>query len=108
MNFIEVASVDEIPPGNMKSFSVEGKDILVVNYNGNYHAIGGKCTHRGGGLSQGKLEGKIVTCPRHGAKFEVTTGNCIAGPKIGILRLKTKNETTYETRVEGKSIKIRV
>jgi 3-phenylpropionate/trans-cinnamate dioxygenase ferredoxin subunit len=78
-NFVEVAQVDEIPAGAMKSFVVEGKQILVINYDGNYYAIGGKCTHMGGDLSKGKLEGKTVTCPKHGAKFDVTTGECVSG-----------------------------
>ena len=107
-NFVEVTQVDKIPVGKMKSFVVEGKQILVVNYNENYYAIGGKCTHMGGDLSKGKLEGKTVTCPKHGSKFDVITGSCVAGPKIAYIRLKTKNEPTYEVRVEGKSIKVNI
>ena len=106
--FVEVAQVDEIPAGVMKSFVVEGKQILVINYDGNYYAIGGKCTHMGGDLSKGKLEGKTVTCPKHSSKFDVTTGECVSGPKIAFLRLKTKNETTYAIKVEGTSIKVSV
>lgn len=106
MEFIEVARVDEITSGKMKSFDVKGKNILVANYDGNYYAIGGKCTHRGGDLSKGKLEGKIVTCPKHGSQFEVTTGKCIAGPKIGLLRLNAENEIAYEVRVKDKSIQV--
>ena len=108
MKFIEVATVDEIPSGKMKSFIVEGKNILVTNYDGYYYAIDGKCTHRGGDLSKGKLEGKIVTCPNHGSKFEVTTGKCVAGPKIGFFRLRARNENAYEVRVGGKSIQVRL
>ena len=107
-NFVEVAQVDEIPVGIMKSFVVEGKQILVINYDGNYYAIGGKCTHMGGDLSKGKLEGKTVTCPKHGSKFDVTTGECVSGPKIAFVRLKTKKETTYALKVEDKSIKVSV
>jgi 3-phenylpropionate/trans-cinnamate dioxygenase ferredoxin subunit len=108
MDFIEVAKVDEVSAGQMKSFVVEGKEILVVNYDGNYFAIGGRCTHASGDLSKGKLEGKIVTCPKHDAKFDVTTGICVTGPKVGLLKLKAGNEPTYEVRIEGKSIKVRL
>ena len=108
MNFLEVAKVDEVPTGRMKSFVVEGREILVINYNGNYFAIGGKCTHAAGDLSKGKLEGKIVTCPRHGARFDVTTGICVAGPEVGSLKLKAGNEPTYEVKIEGKSIQVRL
>ena len=107
-NFVEVTQVDKIPVGKMKSFVVEGKQILVVNYNENYYAIGGKCTHMGGDLSKGKLEGKTVTCPKHGSKFDVTTGKCVTGPKIAFIRLKTKNEITYAMKVEGKSVKVSI
>ncbi len=107
-DFVKVAKVEEIPAGNMKGFKVGGKEILVVNYEGKYYAIGQKCTHRGGDLSKGKLEGEIVTCPRHGSKFDVTTGISVAGPKIGFIRGKTGNEPAYEVKVEGNSIKVNV
>jgi len=105
-DFIEVARVDEIPEGEMKSFVVDGKQVLIVNYSGNYYAIGAKCTHMGGDLSKGKLERETVTCPRHGSKFDITTGASVAGPKIGFLKLKTKDEAKYEVKVEGRSIKV--
>jgi len=107
-NFVEVAKVDEIPAGKMKPCIAEGKEVLVINYDGKFYAIGRRCTHRGGDLSQGKLEGKVVTCPVHGSKFDVTTGTCISGPKIGPIKLKTANETTYEVKSEGKSIKVNI
>ena len=105
-DFVEVARIEEIPEGEMKSFVVDGKQILIVNYSGNYYAVAGKCSHIGGDLSKGKLEGTIVTCPRHGSKFDVATGSTVAGPKIGFVKLKTKNLATYETKVEGKSLKV--
>jgi 3-phenylpropionate/trans-cinnamate dioxygenase ferredoxin subunit len=108
MGFIELATIDQIPAGTMKSFVINGKDVLLVNYEGNYYAIAGKCTHSEGDLARGKLEGKIVTCPVHGSKFDVTTGISIAGPKIGFLRIKTKNEPNFEVKVEGKSVKVNV
>ena len=106
MSFIEVAKVEEIPAGQMKLFTVGDKNILIVNFEGIYYAINGRCTHMGGDLSKGKLEGKVVTCPRHGSQFDVTTGDCISGPKIGFIKLKARDETTYEVKVEGKIIKV--
>ena len=101
MSFIDIAEVSEIPTGNMKGVSLKGKELLIVNVDGHYYAIGGKCTHAGGNLSKGKLAGKIVTCPRHGSKFDVTTGNRIAGPA-------QQNEPAYEVKIEGNSIKVNV
>ena len=106
MSFIQVAKIDQIPLGTMASFTVGGKEILIVNYDGNYYAMRLKCTHMGGDLSKGKLEGKVVTCPRHGSKFDVTTGECISGPKFGFIKLKVKDELTYTVRVEGNNIMV--
>jgi 3-phenylpropionate/trans-cinnamate dioxygenase ferredoxin component len=107
MSFSEVAQTDQIPAGTMKAVTVNGKYILVTNVGGKFYAIGGKCTHMGGDLSKGILEGNIVTCPRHGSQFDVTTGKSLRGPKI-ILRFSTKDESVYEVKVEGKSIQMKV
>ena len=105
MSFIEIAQTDQISIGTMKSFSINGKSVLVANIEGKFYAIGSKCTHAGGDLSKGKLEGKILTCPKHGSQFDVTTGKNIRGPKI-IIRFSAKDEPNYEVKVEGKSIKV--
>jgi nitrite reductase/ring-hydroxylating ferredoxin subunit len=99
MEYIEIAQDGQIPAGTMKGFSVKGKDVLLANIDGKYYAIGKKCTHMWGDLSKGKLEGKVATCPRHGSKFDVTTGNRLSGPA-------KNNEPVYEVKIEGKSIKI--
>ena len=108
MVFIKVVTTDEIRPGEMKAFNIEGKDILLAGYEGSYYAIDNKCTHMGGDLSKGRLEGKIVICPRHKSRFDITTGRCIAGPKIGFLKLKTKDEASYKVRLEGSNIEVEV
>jgi nitrite reductase/ring-hydroxylating ferredoxin subunit len=108
MSYIEVGLVSQVPPGAMQSFLVGGKKVCVSNIDGKLYAIDNVCTHVGGDLSKGKLEGKIVTCPRHGSKFDVTTGKCIAGPKIGFFRGKAKDETVFEVKVEENKIKINV
>jgi 3-phenylpropionate/trans-cinnamate dioxygenase ferredoxin subunit len=82
MSFIQVATMDQIASGSMRAYTVNDRDILITNYDGKYYAINLKCTHMGGNLSKGKLEGKIVTCPRHGDRFDVTTGECISRPRM--------------------------
>ena len=77
-DFIEVARVDQIPPGSGRLFIVAGNDVAVFNVDGNICAIADTCPHAGGSLGLGKLDGRIVTCPVHGMKFDVTTG-CFAG-----------------------------
>jgi 3-phenylpropionate/trans-cinnamate dioxygenase ferredoxin subunit len=108
MGLYEVAKKDSIPEGSMKAFRIQEKDILVVNFKGSCYAIGAKCTHLGGDLSKGILEGNIITCPRHGSKFDVTTGENTLGPKIGFLKLKTSNEPVYEVKIEGDSIMVEI
>jgi nitrite reductase/ring-hydroxylating ferredoxin subunit len=77
-DFIEVARLDRIQPGTGSRFTVVGKDVAVFNVDGNLFAIADTCPHAGGALGMGKLNGKIVTCPVHGMKFDVTTG-CFSG-----------------------------
>jgi len=106
MSFVDVASADEIPAGVMRPFAVAGHDILIANHGGSFYAIARRCPHLGGDLSKGTLDGTTVTCPRHHSRFDVTTGNCLSGPKIGPLKLSTKDTTGYEVRVEGQRIQV--
>jgi 3-phenylpropionate/trans-cinnamate dioxygenase ferredoxin subunit len=108
MGFVKVAETKEIPLGSMKMVKPGESEILIVNVDGRFYAIGNKCTHMGGDLSKGKLEGNVVTCPRHGSKFDVTTGKAISGPKIGFFKLKTGDELPYEVKVEENEILIKV
>jgi nitrite reductase/ring-hydroxylating ferredoxin subunit len=106
MSLTFVAMVNQVPPGTMKSFSAGGKPILIANVEGKFYAINNFCTHLGGDLSHGKLDGKIVTCPRHHSRFDVTTGKNLSGPKYWIFTLKTGNEPSYPVTIEGNNIKI--
>jgi nitrite reductase/ring-hydroxylating ferredoxin subunit len=99
MGFIVIANTTDIPNGQMKPINAGGKDIVIANIDGQYYALGRKCTHFGGDLSKGRLEGKVVTCPRHGAKFDVTSGKCVGGPA-------KKDEPAYEVKVDGTNILI--
>ena len=108
MSFVKATQVDLVPSGQMKSLNVNGKDILVVNNDGKFYAISGKCTHMGGELSKGKLEGTIVTCPRHGSRFEVTTGKGIY--RIEELKLSPEDRAELDkvARImEGRAAMIR-
>ncbi len=82
MGEYRVGKVSEIEPGSAKTVNVEGIDILVCNVHGTFYAIEDVCTHDGAPLDQGTLEDKCVTCPRHGAQFDVTTGEAITLPAV--------------------------
>lgn len=104
MEFVKVAETSEVPVGKMKMVKLEGKDILIANVERNYYAIGNRCTHAGGDLSKGTLSGNVVICPRHKAQFDVTTGKVVSGPKVLFLRLKIKDEPSFEVKVKGNDI----
>ena len=78
--FIKVAVTGDIPPDQGKLVEVQGKKIALFNLEGKYYAIDNTCTHRGGPLSEGELQGDEVTCPWHGAKFKVTSGDVLSPP----------------------------
>lgn len=108
MGFEKVCKVLDIEDGTMKKFEIGGKEILISNIDGKYYAINNKCTHRNGDLSQGKLEGNIVTCPKHGSKFDITTGKVVSGPKIPLLKLKINDEERYEIKIEEDFLYVRI
>ena len=72
--FVKVASVTDIPPGTKQIVEVDGIEVVVVNLDGQFYAVEDVCTHDGGPLGEGKLDGCQLICPRHGARFDVRTG----------------------------------
>ncbi len=104
MSFVKVAETSEIPLGQMKVVKLAEKEVLIANVNGVYHAIGNTCTHMEGDLSKGILEGNTVTCPKHRAKFDITTGKVVSGPKILFMHPKIEDVPAYVVKVEGKDI----
>ena len=89
-SFTELARVDQIPPGSGTCFTVKGKDVAVFNVDGEICAISDTCPHAGGSLGMGKLNGKIVTCPVHGMKFDVTTGYFAGTSEFGVASYPVK------------------
>jgi len=99
-DFVRVASTAEIPEGTMKKVMHGGQQVLLVNVKGKFYAIGNVCTHVGGPLDKGRLDGHEVECPLHGSRFDVTTGLVKRGPAA-------RPEPVYEVKVEGSEIKLR-
>jgi nitrite reductase/ring-hydroxylating ferredoxin subunit len=77
--FIEVAQVEQIPPGTGTTVKVADKQIAIFNVAGEVYAIGDSCVHAGASLGAGKLDGRIVTCRAHGFRYDVTTGEVTTG-----------------------------
>jgi nitrite reductase/ring-hydroxylating ferredoxin subunit len=99
---VVVGKTDEIREGKLTHIQAGGKEILVANVNGNYYAMGNICTHAGAELHEGELEGKELTCPWHGAKWDVTTGNQIWFPQ------KLKPEESFKVSVENDTVYVEV
>jgi len=129
-DFVEVAKVNEIPDGKMKHVEVDRKEVLIANVGGKFYAISDRCGHMNALLSMGNLTGNTVTCPFHGSKFDVITGRKLTEPiltpsqemeplpptwqkffeNVGQLmaHIKTYDQTSYETRLDGDRIKINI
>ncbi len=80
--FVTVAKPADIKPGQMKSFSVDGKRVLIANVAGTFFAAQDLCTHDGGTLSDGELVDGQIECPRHGGRFDAQTGKVTALPPM--------------------------
>ena len=106
--YMKIAEKSEIPVGKMKKFVTLGKEILIANVNGSFYAISNKCTHSGGELSQGTLEGNLVTCPKHKSKFDVTTGKVVSPPKMGLFHPKIQDAQSYVLKIENEDILIKI
>lgn len=97
MAVVKVAKVDEVPSGTGKVVQAGDKVLALFNLNGTFYAIDNKCTHVGGPLGEGKVEGNRVTCPWHGSIFNITTGEVLGPPA-------PRPVGTYPTRIEGKDV----
>ena len=77
--FREVASTDEILPGGMKAYEVDGLELILCNNGGTFYAIERRCGHMNAPLDMGTSNGYIVTCPLHSVQFDVSTGKALSG-----------------------------
>jgi len=96
-DFVKVAQVNEIAPGQMKLVQVGDERILLVNLEGQLHAVDEICSHAYAPLSEGELVGSELECPLHGTAFEVTTGEVLSPPA-------DENLTVYPVRIEGTDV----
>lgn len=98
---IEVGGLDELPEGTVKVVEADGRRIALCNYAGQVYAIDDVCTHDRGPLGQGELIGKEIECPRHGARFDVTSGAATRLPAVRPVQ-------TYAVHVKDGRISVEV
>jgi nitrite reductase/ring-hydroxylating ferredoxin subunit len=96
MAFVRAAKKDEVPPGTIHEFQLDGKTVAIANVDGKFSVINNVCLHRGGPLGEGELKGQIVTCPWHGWQYDVTSGKLVTNPTVGV--------ETYPLELRGDDI----
>jgi nitrite reductase/ring-hydroxylating ferredoxin subunit len=99
--FVPAIADSDLPENELKQVDVDGVKILLVRQGKDVFALGDVCSHLGGPLSEGKLEGDCVTCPWHASKFALSTGKVVNGPA-------TFPQPRFETRVRKGQIEVRV
>lgn len=100
-DFVAVAKTTDIPAGHTKYVEVQGTPIVICHVDGQFYAVGNLCTHDNGPLSGGELDGASIECPRHGAKFDVRTGQVICLPA-------PRPIPSYPVRVVGDEIHVKL
>ena len=98
-SWVDIAQHGEISPGGMSVFSLEHAEIVVINLNDKYFAIEDVCTHDGSEISSGCLLGHAIECPRHGARFDIRSGEVLDPPAYEPIRV-------FEIRINNGMIQI--
>ena len=97
--FVTAAQVSQIPLGQFKPVEVAGKRLLICHTESGFYAVDDTCTHDDGPLAEGWLDGNAIECPRHGARFDVTTGKVLCLPAAVPIR-------SYPVQVDGDAITV--
>jgi nitrite reductase/ring-hydroxylating ferredoxin subunit len=129
--FLDASDIKDVSLGKMKHVEIEEKEILLANSDGKVYALCDRCSHMNAPLSMGTLSGKVVTCPMHGARFDVATGKKVTEPMAldpskfpepipeSLQKMfahsaqiqstiKTHDLPTFETKIDGDRVKVRI
>jgi 3-phenylpropionate/trans-cinnamate dioxygenase ferredoxin subunit len=82
VEFVQIAPLADLPVGERLFVEIDEKKIVIFNIGGNLYAIGDVCSHDGGPVGDGEIEGMEVICPRHGARFDIRTGQALLLPAV--------------------------
>ncbi len=100
-DFVRVCSVSDVPEGGKTVIEVGDRLVGLFHVGGEFWAIDDLCTHDGGPLAEGQLQGHTIICPRHGARFDIRTGRVLSMPA-------TQNVPAHEVKVEGADVLVRI
>jgi 3-phenylpropionate/trans-cinnamate dioxygenase ferredoxin component len=101
--FVKLTNRSDLPPGGKMLAEVDGRPIAVFNVDGCFYAIDDVCTHDGGPLAEGELQGAEIQCPRHGARFDVRTGKALCFPAfepVTAHRVEIRGDEVYVALVD--------
>ena len=101
MAFVKVCSAGKLTPGSVEGFEIDGREVVVCNVDGKIFAVDDLCSHDYGTLNEGELDGYEIECPRHGARFDVRTGEATVMPAVMPI-------DTFKVRVEDDNIEVEV
>lgn len=96
-NFVRAASLDDIPEGRAIVVDVDGDSLALARVDGEVYCIDNICTHDGGPLGEGELDGTALECPRHGARFDVCTGRALSFPAVVPVN-------AYDVKIDGQDV----
>lgn len=102
-DFVCVAKVSDVPDPGKELVEVGERLVVLIHAAGHWYALDDVCTHDGGPLSDGPLDAAAgtISCPRHGAKFDVKTGAALTMPA-------TKPTKSHEVKLEGNAVLVRL
>lgn len=100
-DFLKVATVTDLPDPGKLTLEVEDSVVVLFHVGGRFYCLDDVCTHDGGPLGEGRLCGHAIACPRHGAQFDIRTGNPLTMPA-------TVPTRTHEVKVEGGEVYVRI
>ena len=107
MALVRACDRSEISVGGLKWVRAGGKDLVIANLDGEFYALENWCMHEQGNRSQGELKKNILTCPDHGAQFDVTTGKVLLGPD-GDSADSIQAEKSYKVVVQGSDLMVQI
>ena len=94
---VRVASVSDVPPGEARVVDAGGRSLALCNVGGEFYAIDNMCPHRGGPLGEGDLDGRVLTCPWHGWRWDVIEGTNVNNPalKLGCVPVSVEEQGIF-------------
>ncbi len=100
-DFIRVCKTADVPDPGKEVFELDDRFIVLIHLDGQWHALEDRCTHDGGPLGEGRIDGFCIVCPRHGARFDVRTGQAMTMPAVS-------GTPRHEVKIEGDEVFVKL